>query len=50
MPNWCYNKIQFADREGFERAASLLRSDGANARLSSIIKMPESVSIASGDA
>lgn len=44
MPNWCYNKIQFADRESFERAASLLRSDGANARLSSIIKMPESVS------
>lgn len=50
MPNWCYNKIQFADREGFERAASLLRSDGGGSRLSSIIKMPESVSIASGDA
>lgn len=43
MPNWCYSTIQFADREGFDRAATYLRSHGEKPRLSSIIAMPENL-------
>lgn len=48
MPNWCENTIRFTDRDGFERAANLLRANGGEPRLSCIVSTPRSAYIVSG--
>lgn len=48
MPNWCENTIRFTDRDGFERAAKLLRANGGEPRLSRIVSTPRSAYIVSG--
>lgn len=48
MPNWCENTIRFTDRDGFERAAKLLRANGGEPRLSRIVSTPRSAYIVDG--
>ncbi len=48
MPNWCENTIRFTDCDGFERAAKLLRANGGEPRLSSIVSTPRSAYIVPG--
>lgn len=52
MPNWCYSKIRFTDREAFDRAVRYLKASSylnnrgeATPRLSDIVRCPDSLCI-----